>query len=36
MRKLKEKGFAVREDIFTVAEAKEEILSYLSKRRKEE
>lgn len=36
MRKLKEKGFAVREDIFTVAEAKEEILSYLRKRRKEE
>ncbi|MGB4587951.1 MAG: energy-coupling factor transporter ATPase [Clostridiaceae bacterium] len=31
MKKLKEKGFSVREDIFTVEEAKAEILRYLGK-----
>lgn len=31
MKKLKEKGFSVREDIFTVKEAKAEILRYLGK-----
>jgi energy-coupling factor transport system ATP-binding protein len=31
MKKLKEKGFSVREDIFTVEEAKTEILRYLGK-----
>lgn len=36
MRALKERGLPVREDIFTVAEAKAEILKYLKKRRTEE
>jgi len=36
MRALKERGIPVREDIFTVAEAKAEIMKYLKQGRTEE